>query len=458
MSGEADLPRAASLELAGWGNAPSERCEVYRPERLEELRAVVRAAPEGSLVPRGLGRSYGDASLNRAQGVVLTSRFDRLLAFDPATGVLHCQAAVSLADVIDVFLPRGFFLPVTPGTKHITIGGAIAADVHGKNHHRDGSTANFVRDLRLLTADGEIRSCSREENADLFWATIGGMGLTGLILDARIQLRTVASPWLLVDTLRGRDIDAVLEAGEDDDDYAYCVSWIDVVNRGRGLGRGVVMRANPAGRDDLPARLRDRVAEPVRPSPLQVPFRLPEIALNPLTMSLFNHGYHALHRPGRRLSSYDRYFYMLDQVGHWNRIYGRRGVLQFQLSLPPEESRAGLVEILEALPRPSGASFLVVLKSFGAASDGMLSFPSPGQTLALDFPNRGERLLPLLRDLERRVLARGGRIYLAKDTHLSPEGFRAMYPRAAEFLEVKRKVDPQQRFSSSLARRLELVA
>ena len=449
---------SAHQTLSGWGHFPVERCEVFRPERLEELRALVRAAPRETLIARGCGRSYGDPALNAAGGVVLTERLDRMLGFDPQEGVLHCEPGVTLAEILDVFVPRGFFFPVTPGTKFVSVGGAIAADVHGKNHHRSGSLAASLVDLDLLTASGEVLRCSREENADLFWATLGGMGLTGVVVDARLRLLPVQSAWMQVEQRRTRDLDATLEdMFERDARHAYAVTWIDALRGGRGMGRGVSHRADHAPLDALPASRRAEPHHLVRRPRLAVPFRLPGFTLNALTMNAFNEVVYRTHPDRDFVLDVDGYFYPLDRVHAWNRIYGRRGAIQFQCLFPPETARRGLVDVLTRLSRGRHPSFLAVLKSCGPASGGLLSFPAPGYTLALDLPHTGSDLLATVAALEAIVLREGGRVYLAKDACLGREGFAAMYPGLSRFREVKAKVDPGARFASSQARRLGLV-
>lgn len=450
--------RAHTQSIAGWGKYPVEECEVYRPEALFDLQEIVARAPERDLIARGLGRSYGDAALNRASGVILSHQFDRMLGFDPESGVLHCQSAVSLADIIELFVPRGFFFPVTPGTKFISIGGAIASDVHGKNHHANGSMGEFVIDLHLLTASGEILTCSREQNSDLFWATIGGMGLTGVILDARIRLRRVETAYMNVQNERAANLDIALERFfETDDEFAYAVAWIDCLAKGRSLGRSVLMRANHARIDDLPPALRAaprNFKEGLKPT---VPFTFPGFVLNPYSVKLFNVLFNAIHPNAEKVVGCDNYFYILDRVQHWNRIYGRRGVVQYQIALPPESSRAALIQILEKLTESNRGSFLAVLKTFGPASQGLLSFPMKGFTLALDLPFTGQDLIAELQQIDEIVLEAGGRIYLAKDACMSPDVFAHMYPNLDRFREIKADVDPEQRFSSSQARRLGIV-
>ncbi|MBW2388884.1 MAG: FAD-binding oxidoreductase [Deltaproteobacteria bacterium] len=450
--------RAARQSLAGWGNFPVEECEVYRPELLADLQEVVARAPDRDLIARGLGRSYGDAALNRDRGVILSQRFDHMLDFDTRSGVLHCQSAVSLAQIIEVFLPRGFFFPVTPGTKFISIGGAIAADVHGKNHHTSGSMGEFVLDFRLLTAAGTVLECSREENSDVFWATIGGMGLTGVILDARVQLQPVETAYMNVQNERAADLDSVLERFfEGDDAFSYAVAWLDCLSKGRSLGRSILMRANHARLQDLPAPLRDEPCvfrEGIKPT---VPFTFPGFALSPYSVKLFNAAFHATHPDASKLVGCDSYFYVLDRVHHWNRIYGRRGVVQYQIALPPESSRSALIEILERLNQTKRGSFLAVLKTLGPASQGLLSFPTRGCTLALDLPNTGRDLVEDLQQIDQIVLRAGGRIYLAKDACMLPEVFEQMYPSLDRFRAIKAKIDPERRFSSSQSRRLRIA-
>ncbi|HIG68504.1 MAG TPA: FAD-binding oxidoreductase [Myxococcales bacterium] len=450
--------RASTQSIAGWGKYPVESCEVYRPEALADLQEIVSRAPERDLIARGLGRSYGDAALNRDSGVVLSQQFDRMLGFDPDTGVLHCQSAVSLAEIIELFVPRGFFFPVTPGTKFISVGGAIASDVHGKNHHANGSMGEFIIDFRLLTASGAILECSREQNTDVFWATIGGMGLTGILLDARVRLQRVETAYMNVQNERAANLDIALERFfETDDEFAYAVAWIDCLAKGRSLGRSVLMRANHARVDELPPALRAtpcKFEEGFKPT---VPFTFPNFALNPFSMKLFNRFFNAIHPNSESVVGCDNYFYVLDRVQHWNRIYGRRGVVQYQIALPPESSRAALIQILEKLTEANRGSFLAVLKTFGPASQGLLSFPMKGFTLALDLPFTGQDLIAELQEIDAIVAEAGGRIYLAKDACMSSEVFAQMYPNLNRFREIKASIDPEQRFASSQARRLGIV-
>lgn len=450
--------RPRTQRLSGWGAYPVERCEVYRPERSRDVRDVVTAPAVRHVIARGQGRAYGDASLNAGAAVLDATRLERVLGFDADSGVLHCESALTLSEIIDLFLPRGWFFPVTPGTKFISVGGAVAADVHGKNHLRDGSIGRHLDELTLVLADGERVTCSPQIRPELFWATIGGMGLTGVILDAKIRLKRVETAWVHGRTERTRDLDETLERViEGDRLHGYAVNWIDCVTRGRHMGRAVLLRADEAPLDTLPAKHRaapHRIAPPV---PLVVPFRLPSRVLNRYTMRVFNELVYRAHRPGASLANYQSYFYPLDAVHHWNRIYGRRGVLQYQIVVPTEQARSAMKQIIGRITDARRASFLGVIKTLGDQGDGLLSFPRPGLTLSLDFPYTGPELIHLLRELDDLVLDAGGRVYLAKDACVRAEHVPLMYPNLERFLAVKKQVDPEERFSSSLSRRLGLT-
>ena len=443
--------------LSGWGRFPVEQCKVYRPESGRQLAATLEAGAQPSFISYGLGRSYGDAPLNSQGGVILHTRLNRFLAFDAQAGVLECEAGVSLAEIIRYFLPRGFFLPVTPGTKFVTVGGAIAADVHGKNHHQDGTFGNFVLDFKLLTSNGEKLSCSPNNNPEVFWATLGGMGLTGIILSARIKLRPVTSAWVLVDYQKAANLEDALERmTESDVRYQYSVAWIDCLATGRHMGRAVLMRGNHASANELPAKTRRPLAEPFH-ARWTVPFNFPSLALNSITVGTFNSLYYGIHRNSvRQLVDFEKFFYPLDAINHWNRLYGRRGFVQYQVALPLEGGLEGLRELLRRLARSRRASFLAVLKRFGKSDPGLLSFPIEGYTLALDLPV-ASGLIHLLHELDRMVLNYGGKVYLAKDAVMTSRTFAAMYPKLEEFRAIKRKLDPRGLLSSSQARRLGIV-
>lgn len=438
--------------LAGWGLQPRADCAVYRPGGAAKLGALLDAehGPQ-TFISRGLGRSYGDAATNDGGGVVLHTGMDRFLAFDDEAGLVTAEAGVSYADLIDALMPRGWFPAVTPGTKFVTLGGAVAADVHGKNHHRDGSFNSCVQSFTLRTPVGETLTCSRDENPDVFWATLGGMGLTGFILTVTLQMLRVTSSRLSVQTTRVGSLDAMLEHFDrTDDDHRYSVSWIDCLARGAKLGRGVVMQGTHAegdGRLDL--RPGNRRAK-------SVPFHFPSCALNALSVKAFNTAYYARHRNGTHVEGFDPFFYPLDAVHHWNRVYGRRGFVQYQPVFPEADGAAGVRAVIERLSAAKRSSFLAVLKRMGGQEVGPLGFPMAGLTLAVDMP-RSPGLTGFLHELDAIVLDHGGRVYLAKDAEMTAETFAAMYPRLDAFREVQHRLDPDGLMSSTQARRLGIV-
>jgi FAD/FMN-containing dehydrogenase len=437
--------------LQSWGRYPHAEHQQARSVEWATDRLPAPAGG-GSLLPYGQGRSYGDSCLNAGGTLLTTSRLDRFLSFDPSTGVLRCEAGVTLDAILRLVTWQGWFLPVTPGTKFVSVGGAIANDVHGKNHHRAGTFGRHVRRLELLRSDGTRRVCSPEENADWYGATLGGLGLTGLITWAEVQLRRMSNPYILQETIPFDNLEAYLALSrESEADYDFTVAWVDSLGRGRNLGRGLFYRGNHA-----PPQFD---AVPLAPSHLSrrgglaVPIEFPGFALNRLSVAAFNLLYYHRQRgrPSQRLVHYDPFFYPLDGVHRWNRIYGRRGFLQFQCMVPLDSSGvAAMREILERGARSGMPSFLTVLKTFGdVPSPGWLSFPRRGLTLALDFANRGERTWRLVEQLDAVTRQAGGRVYPAKDARMSAESFAAYYPERKRFAAY---VDPA--FSSSFWRRV----
>lgn len=404
------------------------------------------------MLSRGLGRSYGDSALPPASAPVVlgTRRADRLLAFDPATGVLRAEAGVSLATVNRLFLPRGYFLPVTPGTQHVTLGGAVAADVHGKNHHRDGCFGEHVRRLTMRVADGRLLTVSPEHETELFRATVGGMGLTGHILDVETTLVRVPSPYILEETTRVSDIDEYIEALERAAGrHRYTVGWIDCLSRGAALGRGVLMAGDWATPELCPT------VPPRASRSATLPVDLPSFALGRPSVRAFNAAFFHAHRSGttRRLQTWEKFFYPLDRIREWNRMYGTRGFTQYQCVLPAEAGRGAARRLLDVLTRRGGASFLCVIKDCGEQGEGMLSFPRRGISIAFDIALRDDTQA-LVDALNEHVLAEGGRIYLAKDSLTRREHFVAMEPRLPAFQEVRRRYDPELRLRSAQSVRL----
>jgi FAD/FMN-containing dehydrogenase len=400
------------------------------------------------VLPFGQGRSYGDTCLNDGGTLIDTASLSRFIAFDEAAGILRCEAGTTLADVLELIVPRGWFLPVTPGTKHVTVAGAIANDVHGKNHHRAGTFGRHVRRFELLASSGERCLCSPADNPNLFRATIGGLGLTGLILWAEFGLQPVHGPLIDMEHVRFSALREFFEISEESDrDYAYTVAWIDCLAGGRHLGRGIFFRGNHAV-SQAGDRASSRNVKPPR-----VPFDAPSFLLSPLIMKAFNSAYYHTRGPtrARRTIHYDSFFYPLDAIRDWNRIYGRRGFLQYQCVVPHDHDTV-VADLLSRVQRSAQGSFLGVLKRFGFDPPvGMLSFPRPGVTLALDFAYRGARTITLLGQLDEIVQACGGAVYPAKDARMSAASFQAYFPRWKEFSTF---VDPK--FSSNFWRRVSV--
>jgi decaprenylphospho-beta-D-ribofuranose 2-oxidase len=442
--------------LTGWGSTAPTAAHVVDVSPADLAAAIVAAGPRGALV-RGLGRSYGDAAQNAGGTVIRLRQGADPIHVDAEHGIATVDAATSFDHLMRTIVPLGWFVPVTPGTRFVTVGGAIASDIHGKNHHVEGSFGNHVTRLRLLTADGAIRDVTPHDDAELFWATIGGMGLTGIVVEASFRLLPIETSRCVVDTSRAPDLDALLALMEEGDDrYRYSVAWVDLVATGKHLGRSVLTRGDHARRDQLPAS----VGEPLGfdPKPLiAVPPGIPNVLRYP-SVAAFNELWYRRaprHRSGE-IQTIGRFFHPLDGVTRWNRLYGRRGFLQYQFVVPFGEEYT-LQRAVERLADTGGASFLVVLKRFGAGNPAPLSFPTAGWTITLDIPASLGGLAELLHELDALVLDAGGRHYLAKDSHTTPDAIRRGYPRLADWQTVRRRVDPHGIWASDLARRLELI-
>ncbi|AHM04683.1 putative oxidoreductase [Roseibacterium elongatum DSM 19469] len=438
--------------LSGWGRFPVAECRVIRARTQTD---VARALSQGPLIARGNGRAYGDSALN--PDLTLDMRgMDRMLSFDAETGVLVAEAGVLLADIIAAFLPRGWFPGVTPGTKFVSLGGAIAADVHGKNHHVDGAFGSFVDWIDLMGPDGRITRVSRDHQPELFGYTLGGMGLTGVILRAQIRLRAVQSGWIVQDSYATRTLEEAIDVFEDHLDWLYSVAWIDCAAQGAHLGRSIAMLGRHATPEDLPEARRSAPFQVKRKRSLTMPIDLPGFALNRYTVHAFNTLYYHLGawKAGRTLVDWDSYFYPLDAIRDWNRIYGKRGFFQFQCVLPTDSARTGLHQLVQCIAASGQGSFLSVLKRFGA-QDSRFSFPQAGYTLALDFP-ANDRSLALMKTLDRITLDHGGRFYLAKDSRMPSEVFAEADPRTEAFAAMRRETGLDAAFASLQSQRLGL--
>ena len=444
--------------LTGWGRTAPTLARLERPATVEQTaRAVLAAGPRGA-VARGLARSYGDAAQNAGGSVLDMTGLSRILGIDLAAGTVTAEAGVSLHQLMKVLLPLGWFVPVTPGTRYVTLGGAIGADIHGKNHHHSGSFCRQVGSFDLITADGTVRTVTRESDADLFHATTGGMGLTGVVTAATVRLLPVRTSLMSVDTERATDLDDLMaRLTATDHRYRYSVAWIDLLARGASMGRAVLTRGDHAEPDQLsPAQRRDPLA--FRPATLPgAPRFLPGGLLRPATVALFNELWYRKAPRERRgeIQKLSAFFHPLDGVPDWNRVYGPRGFLQYQFVIGLDQEQT-LRRMVERISRSQCPAFLAVLKRFGEGDPGWLSFPTEGWTLALDIPAAMPGLADLLNELDEQVAGAGGRVYLAKDSRLGPGSLEAMYPRLDDFRRLRAGLDPAGLFTSDLARRLRL--
>jgi len=433
--------------MESWGRLQPVDMLVACPPSQADAAASLMQAPGSGLIAYGAGRSYGDQPLVSAGAALHTAALDRILSFESSTGELLAESGVMLGDVVRRFLPQGFMPPVSPGTGFVTLGGCVANDIHGKNHESQGSFGQHVQYLDLLLPSGEVRRIDPSAK-ELFSATLGGMGLTGLILRVGLKLLPVRSNAVDLREERVPDLDTFIERFEAVRARAsYSVGWIDGLASGKHLGRGVLETAEPSDTD----------VEPQAATRLSMRWNLPGFALNPYSVKAFNALYYRrIPVQGRsRKVGLERFLYPLDAIAHWNRLYGRRGFFQFQCVLPDDRARQGLRRLLQAVSAARASSFLAVLKTLGGSAAGMLSFPMRGYTLALDLPNHGG-VRELLAQLEAITLDHGGRVYLAKDAALSAQGFVRMYPRLDEFRRVLDRIDPQMRMMSDMARRLRL--
>ncbi len=446
------------VRLAGWGMTEPTVAEVAEPRSADEVAALVKGVSPAGVIARGLGRSYNNAAQNDGGLVLSMAGMTDLLSFDQASGVVTCEAGVSLEQLMVRLLPAGWFVPVSPGTRQVTVGGAIAADVHGKNHHSAGSFARHVLSIDLLTADGDMRTVTPESDADLFWGTAGGMGLTGIILRATIAMKRVETARLVVDTVRTANIDDTMAyLASTDKDHDYTVAWTDCLAARSSLGRSVITSGDFAAMGDVRYRNRAKPLE-FKPSALAgAPPVFPSGLINARTVALLNEAWFrkAPRRRTGEIQTIGQFFHPLDGIRNWNRVYGPAGFRQYQYVVPfgAEDVVRRSLERISALRAPS---FVTVLKRFGEGGQGMLSFPMPGWTLALDFPSGTPWLSQLLGELDEMVLEAGGRLYLAKDSRIPAELMPRMYPRLEDFRRLRAEVDPAGVFSSDLSARLGL--
>ena len=439
------------MKLSGWGRYPLIEAKLKSPKSIKELIELIS---KGNAIGRGNGRSYGDSSISE-QNTICMKNFNRILEFNNKNGLTVVESGVLLSEIITTFLNRGWFPKVTPGSKYVTIGGMVACDVHGKNHHKDGSFGNYIEWLDIITSDGEIVRCSRETNSEVFNWTIGGMGLTGIILRIAFYLHPVTTSWIKQKTIPAKNIDHAIEIFEENLDSTYSVAWIDCLSKGNKLGRSLVMLGEHANISDLNYDMKRDPLIIKSKTKILIPFNFPSFFLNSLTVKIFNSIYYALGKKKKnyKLVDYDTYFYPLDYLLDWNKIYGSKGLAQFQCVLPLKNAKLGIREMLDALSFSKSNSFLTVLKRFGK-QESCLSFPMEGYTLALDFPIT-KKNIDLMKKLDEITLKYKGRFYLAKDSRMNRDTFKKSDIRFEEYKKF-RSSKMKKSFSSVQSKRLEL--
>ena len=441
------------MKIADWGNYPTVDATVKSFSNTKNLRKVLSEFQNS--ITRGLGRCYGDSAL--WQNIISSLKLNRMLEFKEYAGILTCEAGVSLKEILEVFVPRGWFLPVTPGTKFVTVGGAIAADVHGKNHHKEGTFSDHLLSVKIMLPDGSILRCSETENPEILKAICGGMGLTGIILHATFKLRKIETAFIKQKTVKARDINEIMNLFKKHDSSTYSVAWIDCLATGNSLGRSILILGEHAMVDDLKGlNISEGPLDVKKKKKFTIPFTLPDFVLNQFTARAFNALYYTSSSQKRcSIVDYDTFFYPLDRVNNWNKLYGSTGFTQYQCVLPKQVSQKGLKEILNMISTSGIGSFLAILKLMGPANSNLISFPMEGYTLALDFPITA-KLFPFLDELDKIVLEYGGRLYLAKDARMSGEMFRNSYPGAQKFIDFKHKIDPETKLRSLQSNRLNI--
>ncbi len=441
------------MKVTAWGNYPQIESEITHLRSIQQIQKELKN--KESLIPMGMARSYGDSALN--ENIVLTKKFNRFLSFDEDKGILTCESGVTLEDILDVFVPRGWFLSVTPGTKFITVGGAIASDVHGKNHHVEGTFCNHVLSLDLMQPSGEIVTCSPSKNSKLFRATCGGNGLTGIIISATFKMKRIETAYIKQKILKAKNLYELVEFLEKNEHYTYTVAWVDCQARNKKMGRGYLMMGEHAVQNDLPKKmLKGNLLKLKEKNKLNIPVFLPNLVLNKLIIKIFNQLiYSTAPRENVSIIDYDSFFYPLDAITNWNRIYGKKGFTQYQFVIPKEVGIQGLSKIFKKISDEGMGSFLAVLKIAGAYNQNLLSFPTEGYTLALDFPIT-PGLFTFLNELDRMIMDYGGRLYLTKDVRMSPEMFQKGYPKWKEFMTIRKQIGADKKFHSLQSKRLEI--
>ncbi len=450
------------MKLNGWGNFPIVDSKLtslssFLKELSKKSDEKTETREQAKAIPRGMGRSYGDSSLSDT--VVSTLQHNCILDFDSNNGVVTVESGVVLSELLEIIIPKGWFMPATPGTRYVTIGGMVASDVHGKNHHCDGSFGRHIKQLTLLTGDGEKLLCSSTDNSELFYATIGGMGLTGIILEITFSLLAIDTAYIRQESIRVKNIHEAMEVFEASEDWTYSVAWIDCIAKGDSLGRSIIMRGEHAATSELDIQQSKKPLQLTPKKKRSVPFNFPSFALNPISIKLFNNLYYRKVPAGttKEIIDYNTFFYPLDALLNWNRIYGKAGFVQYQFVLPKETSKEVMPEILKHIADAGSGSFLAVLKLFGKEDKGLLSFPREGYTLALDFPATSATFT-LLNKLDEIVHQAEGRIYLTKDSRLQARWMKSGYEHLSTFQKVRQQNDKNNLFRSLQSDRLQITS
>lgn len=439
-------------EIANWGNYPVIQSDEKTFSFKEELKQYILNTKH--FIPRGNGRCYGDASL--ADHTICTLKFNKILSFDIVNGIFECESGITLDQVLEVIVPKGWFLPVTPGTKFITVGGAVASDIHGKNHHVDGCFSHHVKEMDVMLADGRIVTCSSSVNADLFEASCGGMGLTGVITRIKFGLKKIATSYIRQKQVKAKNLEEIIRLFEEYKHYTYSVAWIDCLKKGRHFGRSILILGEHATLENLNEKKRKDPLKLPAKKQITFPFTLPSWVLNRFTVKAFNFLYYGKNfkKEINNIVSYEPFFYPLDAILQWNRGYGKKGFVQYQFVLPLN-AKDGLIEILHRISDKGMGSFLAVLKVFGK-QESLIGFPMEGYTLALDFPVR-KNLFSFLDELDKIILRHGGRLYMSKDARMKPEILKEGYPNLSKFTEIVKKYNPSKKIRSKQADRLFLI-
>jgi FAD/FMN-containing dehydrogenase len=443
------------MKVANWGKFPEIEADVFEFNNTQKYVELVQAHRQ--LIPRGMGRCYGDSALNK--NILSTLKLNHLLAFDADKGILTCEAGVTFEEIIRLFIPQGWFMPVTPGTKFITVGGAIASDIHGKNHHARGTFSDHVYWMEIITPQGETITCSKTEHAELFALTCGGMGLTGLITKVCFQMAAVETSYIRQEAIKAKNLDEIMRVFEDSGSWTNSVAWIDCLAKGKSLGKSIMTRGEFAKVSELKtAAQKKNPLKTHQSGKLFLPFDFPSFTINSLTVKAFNFLYYNKQFKSLQNSivHYETFYYPLDGILHWNRIYGKNGFTQYQFVLPPEKSREGLIAIIEKIGQRKMGSFLTVLKLFGEQADNYIRFPKGGYTLAIDF-KIDKRVWAFLDELDELVLKFGGRVYLTKDVRMKQEMLLQSYPQAQSFIDKIKLLDPDFKFSSVQSQRIHIT-